>query len=132
MSEEFIVGKITPEMAKKLPFNRTGVIIVNKQGLEKIEKEHTEYKKFGFSGALGFIRFILENICAIYQGNSQRTFALVSRKANSNSQAIVRLEFEKDGDKYLVKTAHPIRKDFYRNVLPLWERAQTNRLNPAD
>ena len=132
MPQEFIVGEITPEMAKRLPFNKSGTIIVSEQGLEKIEKEHAEYKKFGFANALEFIRFILENICVIYQGNSQRTFALISCQTNNSSQAIVRLEFDKTGDKYLVKTAHPIRKDFYRNILPLWERAQTNHLNPAD
>lgn len=121
-----VVGQISKDVADHLPHKKTGDIRLDKSGEDHIEKAHgAEIRKAGFENARDFVMHVLENTDAVYQGNAQRDFALVSREGTPWKQAVIKLEVAEEDGGYRVKTAGPVRSDFFKNKSPLWERAQS-------
>lgn len=132
-NEASVVGKITPEIAKHLPLQKEGDIVLTQEDKQHIENSHgEEIRSLGYSDAAAFVDFVLGNADAVYQGNNNRTFQIIVRNKNPLKQVVLKLEFSDNGDFYKVKTAGPLRSDFFKGKTPLWEKAQSNRFLPGE
>lgn len=128
-----IVGHITPEIATRLPLQKQGNIILDEDGISHIEQNHgAQIRNAGFADAQTFVNFVLQNVDAVYQGNSRRTFVLMTQQETQHGQVVSRLEFREEGDEYRVVTANPVRKNYFKNKVPLWERAQSNHFQSGE
>ncbi|GBR77614.1 hypothetical protein RDn1_273 [Candidatus Termititenax dinenymphae] len=122
-----IVGKITAEIKKSIPFLQIGNIIITTQDLEHIEKSHgKQIKKAGFHAALDFIKFVLGHVEIIYTGNHEQSFVLINNQLKPRGQAVISLFKETNQNDYKVITSHPVKPQYYENKTPLWGRAPTN------
>lgn len=125
-----VVGYVSPEIASTLRLNKPGEIVLDEEGITHAEKRHgDEIREAGFTNAREMVLYVMGNLSAVYQGNSNRTYDLVAKARKPFARTVVRLEFSPNGDHYKVVTAGLVRPDRYDKKTPLWERAQTSHSN---
>lgn len=123
-------GEITPEMAKKMK-RQAGKIRLrigvenekdkkNNYGEKHIDRDlrNKNLKDIGFDNARDFVEFITGDISYIFP-NGMGLIA-VREKDSHFSGAWIQLTPSKDGDFYDVKTASPLRSNWYKNKTPIW------------
>lgn len=123
-------GEITPEMAKKMK-RQAGKIRLrigvenekdkkNNYGEKHIDRDlrNKNLKDIGFDNARDFVEFIADDISYIFP-NGMGLIA-VREKDKHFSGAWIQLTPSKDGDFYDVKTASPLRSNWYKNKTPIW------------
>ncbi|MDR2962750.1 MAG: hypothetical protein LBU90_03795 [Bacteroidales bacterium] len=92
-------------------------IVVSERELVHIYNDHTtELTQLGLS-AFDFVKFIVDNFNAIYQG-SDNSYLLVVMEDKKSKQAAIQLTAFDKKNKYQIKTATPIEtKRLYRKKL---------------
>ena len=127
------VGEITPEIAEKLNLNKPGDIVLDRNALDHIEERHgKELRSAGFKDARELVSYVMDNIDAVYQGNTSRKYEVVAKAKEPHSRAVIRLEFSPNGDFYRVVTAGPASGNRYKNETPLWESAHHSQSGKAE
>lgn len=125
-----VVGYVSPEIASTLRLNKPGEIVLDEEGITHAEKRHgDEIRAAGFTNAREMVLYVMGNLSAVYQGNTNRTYDLVAKARKPFARTVARLEFSPNGDHYKVVTAGLVRPDRYDKKTPLWERAQTSHSN---
>ena len=123
-------GEITPEMAKKMK-RQAGKIRLrigvenekdkkNNYGEKHIDRDlrNKNLKDIGFDNARDFIEFITDDISYIFPNGIG--LIAVREKNKHFSGAWIQLTPSKDGEFYDVKTASPLRSNWYKNKTPIW------------
>jgi hypothetical protein len=120
------VGAIDTETAAMIGM-RPGIFSLEDDALEHIEQNHGEQiRQLGYADAREFVNYVLSHVDAIYQGESRRVVEIVTRDTRPQSRVLARLEFELSGDKYEIKTAEPVRSNYYKKRTPLWDRSHAH------
>jgi len=118
-------GEITPDMGYVMHRQAGKIRLRNgneRWGLVHIEQRHAEdFAALGFADAREFIAKVAQAFSKIYQGRNAALSIVLDDKASG--MLIVSLEPSPDGDFYDIKTATPIRREQFKNKIPLWERA---------
>ena len=81
------------------------------------EKRLTDLKNVGFENARDFVEYVCMDFDSIYNNGKS---LIICKTDKQMSIAYVELTPAPDGDFYDVKTATPIRSDFFKNKTPLW------------
>lgn len=125
-------GEISPKIADQIHRQagkirlRRGIEIQGQKG--NFGQVHIERKKrlkdiqnAGFQNARDFVEFICKDFDTIYSNG----LSLILCKGDAKKAiAYVELIPSEDSDFYDVKTATPIREDFFKNKTPLWQKTK--------
>ncbi|WP_027184822.1 PLxRFG domain-containing protein [Desulfovibrio inopinatus] len=127
-------GHVTDDMAQAMG-SRPGPIRlqngnVDFGALHIIERHKYELQRHGYNDPSEYVSFITKHFDAVFQGNTQRHFVLSVREGRTWPAAVVKMEYDPEGEFYRVVTASPVRKDQYvrsdgtykKNLL--WEGTQ--------
>ncbi len=123
-------GEITPEMSK-IMHRQSGKIRL-RIGIEsETDKNHNYGEKhinralraknladIGFNNARDFVEYISENISYIFENG--KSLIAVREKNSHLAGAWMELTPSVEGDFYDVKTASPLRSNWYKNKTPVW------------
>lgn len=125
-------GEITPEISREI--KRQAGKIRLRIGIENKTKDKNNpnygekhinrglrlknMNDVGFKNARDFVEYICANISYIF--NNGKSLIVVREKGEFPYAAYIELVPSSDGDFYDVKTASPLRKDWYKNKTPIW------------
>jgi len=120
-------GDISAKIAKKIK-RQPGKIRLTQNGLDHAQKHKTQINDLGYQSVIAFIEHISQEFEKIFEDKGALFLVVKNRPSKL---MIIRLEQFEEGEFYVIKTAFPVRTDFFKNKKPLWERAQSSHRNNA-
>jgi len=125
------IGMITEEIATAIGW-QPGPIRLGPEDMTHIAERHQrEIARMGYPSVSDFVKHVVENFDAVYQGYGRSVFLAV-RGGKTWKAATVKMEFEPKGNFWRVVSASPVRPDYFVNLEGverkklLWEGAQSN------
>lgn len=123
------VAVFSDEKAKGMGLPAGGEFIARVSDIAPVDKKHGEhFRANGFANALDMIRFILDDVEAIYKagGQSYHFVRDLGDARDKKGTIVAEFEFKKEGNKYRVTTVSPYRPTYFKNKTPLWEKAPSS------
>lgn len=114
--------EIPAEITAAIPALK-GKVVCDKEAYKHIWDHESELSSLGYESAEQFIAETLSQITAVYdKGNGYDLVADVRQGSKNVNRVVIYLKKTESGDFYDVGTAHVIRKGYFKNKKPLWER----------
>lgn len=121
------VAYISNEDAQRMNLPGGGDFIARASDLEPVDRKHGEhFKSNGFESALDMVRYILEDVQAIYKAGGN-AYHFVRPLTGRPGAVVAEFEGVPGEKRYRVTTVHPVRRNYFKNKTPLWESARLNR-----
>lgn len=121
------VAYLSEDEARMMKLPGGGDFIARASDLEPVDRKHgTHFKDNGFANALEMVRFVLDDVQAVYKAGGNAYF-FVRPLTDRPGAVVAEFEIVPGENRYRVTTAHPVRTNYFKNKTPLWEGARLNR-----